>query len=726
MAVEREVRFAVVIYGGVSLAVYINGVVQEMLHLVRSTALPRTGLKGSEVVYRSLACRLGIPEGKWDSDDPGSAMELTESEAPEPRTRFIVDILSGTSAGGINAIFLGKALSRGKSLDNLAELWLDVADLTRLLNDRGAAEGPVTYEPPPKSLLSGKWMYLKLMEALDAMEDDAESSPLVEDLDFYSTATDLDGLPAPILLADQSVEELRHKSVFRFRFRDGTKERNDFLLPSNPFLAFAARCTSSFPFAFEPMALCDIFPVIQGLPKHRGQPWAEDNSSYWKGLYPDYERAETAYRNLTPFVYRAFGDGGYLDNKPFSYAIDTITTRHADVPVDRKLIYIEPSPEDIRLKKRKGPDDRPDAIENSLDALTTLPRYETIREDLERVLAWNREVERLKRVLDDLDPDLDKAEPDPLREKAWKRLRLSAATDCMATRATEAVGLDPRSRWAEAMRTIIGVWREKIGEAQEDEIRTCFDFDYYVRAIQYLRRRADKRWRGGGPRSDYGPLSAAKKTLRSCLEQDLPNLRDLLTANPDFGKDLDSVGEAGLSATERRSRVEKLLDQGWRQGIDQAYERLRKHFRDRVDAINASLNEVFEQLGGKTRFQTRDTIVYPILFGTNLGEFSQIDVVRISPEDATPIEGVTDTAEEKKLKGQSFGAFGAFFERDWRMHDMLRGRLDGAERLISAILCDRKDAEEKEKLITAAQEAIAEDWEEFLKLHADTKPDSHS
>ncbi|HYA16097.1 MAG TPA: DUF3376 domain-containing protein, partial [Bryobacteraceae bacterium] len=79
-----------------------------------------------------------------------------------------------------------------------------------------------------------------------------------------------------------------------------------------------------------------------------------------------------------------------------------------------------------------------------------------------------------------------------------------------------------------------------------------------------------------------------------------------------------------------------------------------------------------------------------------------------------------------KLEGQSFGAFGAFFERDWRMHDMLRGRLDGAERLISAILCDRKDAEEKEKLITAAQEAIAEDWEEFLKLHADTKPDSHS
>ena len=36
--IEREIRFAVVIYGGVLLTIYINGIVQEMLHLVRSTA----------------------------------------------------------------------------------------------------------------------------------------------------------------------------------------------------------------------------------------------------------------------------------------------------------------------------------------------------------------------------------------------------------------------------------------------------------------------------------------------------------------------------------------------------------------------------------------------------------------------------------------------------------------------------------------------------------------
>ena len=34
----QEVRFAVVMYGGVSLAIYINGIAQELLRLVRATA----------------------------------------------------------------------------------------------------------------------------------------------------------------------------------------------------------------------------------------------------------------------------------------------------------------------------------------------------------------------------------------------------------------------------------------------------------------------------------------------------------------------------------------------------------------------------------------------------------------------------------------------------------------------------------------------------------------
>jgi hypothetical protein len=37
-APAQEIRFAVVLYGGVSLAVYINGVARELFSLVRATA----------------------------------------------------------------------------------------------------------------------------------------------------------------------------------------------------------------------------------------------------------------------------------------------------------------------------------------------------------------------------------------------------------------------------------------------------------------------------------------------------------------------------------------------------------------------------------------------------------------------------------------------------------------------------------------------------------------
>src|SRR5688500_16122995 len=68
---HREIRLAVVMYGGVSLAIYINGVAQELLGLVRSTARtaadplatssllhPSADLRGAEPVYRQIATLL--------------------------------------------------------------------------------------------------------------------------------------------------------------------------------------------------------------------------------------------------------------------------------------------------------------------------------------------------------------------------------------------------------------------------------------------------------------------------------------------------------------------------------------------------------------------------------------------------------------------------------------------------------------------------------------------
>src|SRR3954452_16723638 len=88
-----EVRFAVVLYGGVSLAIYMNGIVQELLQLVRATApapdddgrlwWADDDLSGAGPAYRALGRQL----------DRGVA---GEGDGPV-RTRFVVDIITGTS-----------------------------------------------------------------------------------------------------------------------------------------------------------------------------------------------------------------------------------------------------------------------------------------------------------------------------------------------------------------------------------------------------------------------------------------------------------------------------------------------------------------------------------------------------------------------------------------------------------------------------------------------------
>lgn len=149
--VVQEIRFAVVMYGGVSLAIYINGVAQELRRLVRATAraggggdvLPEGDLESTEVVYRKLAQLL---------PGDGAAMAADVSVDAPIRTRFVVDILSGTSAGGINALFLAKALVNDRSIAALKDLWIREGDLGRLLNDAAGAGGAA----PPASLLNGQ------------------------------------------------------------------------------------------------------------------------------------------------------------------------------------------------------------------------------------------------------------------------------------------------------------------------------------------------------------------------------------------------------------------------------------------------------------------------------------------------------------------------------------------------------------------------------------------
>ncbi|HEY7427224.1 MAG TPA: patatin-like protein [Gemmataceae bacterium] len=527
----QEVRLAVVMYGGVSLACYINGVVQELYNLVRATAVdgstPPTGapmgiaeanLSGTQKVYRKLSQILA--RGK-PADAPAAADPMSPIQ-----TRFRIDILSGSSAGGINAIFLAKGLANDQRIGQLTRLWIEDGDIDVLLNDRRPRGAT------PASLLDSRYMYGKLLAALEGMERDggarAESfvSPNVSELDLYITATDLHGLPLPLRLADKTVFEKRHRKVFHFVYSTAEasgRPRNDFRKDYNPFLAFAARCTSAFPFAFEPETLADLDePVPTGLTQgnSRDTRWDVFLEEYLTADGARGEEAGSSRREATRK--RAFGDGGYLDNKPFSHAIDALLLRRADVPVERKLLYIEPAPE--HPEKEPASPAEVDVLENVRDALLTLPRYETIREDLQRVLQRNQIIERIAHFMSGIEEDLaqrhQKTLPTPpawhtwgaydlteMIEKkgisfgAYHRLKVSALQDELAAALALAADLDPQSDYSLALRYLVKAWRDRHYVRYRDTSQTSwqtenallvnYDLSYRLRRLMFVRGKID-------------------------------------------------------------------------------------------------------------------------------------------------------------------------------------------------------------------------------------------
>jgi patatin-related protein len=626
---EQEIRFALVLYGGVSLAVYMNGVTQEFLHLVRATAVDSP--TGTEVVYRELA-------------------EIV-------RARFVVDIASGTSAGGINAIFLGKALANGQSLDPLAQLWLEEADLSRLWNN----------SPAPKSLLSGSGMYDKLARALKGMDDGGGTGSLQPEMDVFITSTDIQGLELPLQLSDMTIREKRHKNVFRLSFAAGRD--NDFQREMNPFLAFAARATSSFPFAFEPMRWADA-----------GEPGAEAQR-----FFPDYVNASGA-----DYTRRAFGDGGYLNNKPFSYAIDQLPRRITDLPVQRKLAYIEPSPEQASGNATRA---RPGVLRNSLDAAVTLHRYETIREDLQRILARNRLIERAREVAGRVEEDVRKWQAsgmpragrsagqdyarrtlaDEIHERGpgyagYHRLKVRAVTDELAAIAGCAVNIVEEWR----LRT----YSEDNPESSESLFLLQFDLGYRQRRVRFLLARLDE---GSGPTQ-----------LRREINRVASDLEDL------------------RRRTRERSFVEQAFSPAhFAEAVRQEFDKVTQRAAEDLERCLCGhpLKRYFDD------YEYYDQVTFPLFFETGVGEPDPVGVFRISPWDARAIiDEQSDARHRRKLAGTALFHFGAFLKRDWRVNDILWGRLDGAERIITSILPPEtrgtRGSEQAARLIREAHLAI--------------------
>ncbi len=817
----QEMRFAVVLYGGVSLAIYINGVVQELLHLVRATApsLPSSrspsepllvepeegecgddtrSLRGSELVYRRL--------GQMVRAD---GAPLLDAGADSPiLTRFVVDVLSGSSAGGLNAIFLAKALANGQRLDEIKRVWIDEADIDTLLNDRGSRiDGLLREQKPPPSVLNSPRMYSKLLEALGAMDLSkpafaGDESCFVDELDCWITTTDILGLSLPIALFDGVVNERRHKNVFRFVYRNryatGEKQ-NDLKRTDNPFLAFAARCSSSFPFAFEPMVLTDIDKLL-GIGPFTEYHNSGSGSGQWERFYPDYVRAsKDASLPSLPFPQRAFGDGGYLDNKPFTWATQTLERRRSDWPVDRRLIYIEPDPEAVRPESLDP--ERPDAIQN-VRAARGLPSYETIREDLASLLDKNREIGRLEtlrtfvdRSLADVDRQLNDGSTtiipavvtaDQLEQwrntsadtlfkqrgilyASYYRLRIASVLDELAQLVGRHLSLSEGSDEVSAMRCLVQAWFERAypenggGESSQTNFLFHFDLGYRQRRLNYLLHRVDKLLRLQPQERVVAELPSDDATWRDSRENllklrrrlnklyverrlagrdvqtpgktdpittkllavgiDRSTLLDLLQGALGFGESVqkadDLIVKDGLQAklsdaaaeiSERLNASLRAAARSERDALSEAQARAAQ--RDQTAAGEDAVSElaaITNLIHVLDYYENYDAASFPLTY-SKIGEADRVEVIRISPRDATSLIN-ENTTDRRKLSGAQLHHFGGFMKRSWRRNDMLWGRLDAAERIIDTLLplADPPDPQidaKREQLREQAHKAI--------------------
>lgn len=353
--VERqEVRLALVMNGGVSLAVWMGGATCELDRLRRA-------------------------DGAY-----GRLLDLTLTEAR-------IDVIAGASAGGINGAVLALAIARRTTAEKIRGLWMRDGAFAELLRD------PLERDAP--SLLRGDGQLLScLHQALHQIgANDADPDPVgTHPLHLSITATTL--TPEVKGYKDHFgvvITDADHRASFTFRRgRVGVPQVNgaavrwpDDFARSAPGmsdlaaaqLALAARSSASFPGAFEP-SFCPI-----------GAEMADGETA--DDQHPDMTHVASFRRS------RWVIDGGVLVNTPFRPALDAIATLSAEVPVRRVLAYVVP-----HLTPLAEPDDdngdTPSSASVVHDALSTLPRVQSVGRDLDEIETSNRAVRRRRHARD--------------------------------------------------------------------------------------------------------------------------------------------------------------------------------------------------------------------------------------------------------------------------------------------------------------------------------------
>ena len=742
---ERELRLALVCYGGVSLAVYMHGITREILKLVRASrayhAIEDKAARAQARYDDAVAHR-----GERDTEDIYFA--LLQAIGDTVSLRVVVDVVAGASAGGINAIMLARALAFDLSLDRHREFWLDFADVSELLAPEAragklskpfmrpffwllarwqrhraeklgaAGEDPEVleklslfmrsrwFEPP----FSGPRMSELMLDALLSLgeEGDGDRSlvPLGLPLELFVTTTDFWGHRQAIRLHDPPViQEREHRLILHFHHVRHSGGRHDSRLSESDIasLAFAARATSSYPGAFPPAQLGEIDAVCAA----RGVRWvsrARFVAEQFRELSDAGEDPEAA----------AFIDGSVLMNKPISVALEAVQSHVAHREVDRRLVYLEPNPE-IR---RATPHEVPGFFKTIKGALSDIPRNQPIRDDLEWLADFNRRVSLQRQVVDAVKPNVMRmigetlgerlsTPPDAERLARWRhaaneqaaadaayaydgyaRLKVISVLEDAVLLLERLTGLKDR----EEAERLVAMWARRQGirplADPADEAQRADSISWIVFLRHFDLRYRLRRLRFLIRRLNELYQEAEQRATREGRLW-LDRIKARMYAQSErLTAFIAGRGFEGAAAAVAGEEVDALKVAACLEAVAETMD---------LPGMDAALDRLIaeccascpepalarELVIAYLGFAYYDVLTFPMAPRRDLEVIEEIKVDRISVDDANSLR---KGSARQILKGVEFGNFGAFFSRRFRENDYLWGRLTGAERLVDIVV----------------------------------------
>ena len=723
---QKELRLALICYGGVSLAIYMHGITKEIWKVAQASRDFHDGLRVDQ-------CSRGI---YYD------ILEWLERETGT-RLRVLPDIIAGASAGGINGIFLAQAILSGQSLDPLTDLWLDTADVDKLLDPDarplsrfskfwaepiawmalgrkgGAVEQTVSKEAREEvkmklsRFVRARWfappfggkvfsgLIWDALAAVRATERGPRLLPPGQPLDLFVTVTDFVGHPEKLQLhSPPEAFEMEHRITIGFSTRG---KRGDAIAdPAS--LTFAGRATASFPGAFPPFTVRELDELLAD----RDYVW-EGRNAFLKRVLPSQFHAGTA--EDTVLI-----DGSVLANAPFAQAIEALKNRPAKRQVDRRFVYIDPRPDlDVaksdramqRLQAAQEAEDEalPGFFSTIFGAISNIPREQPIRDSLNAIAGRSNRITQMRLITENLRGEVEQHveslfgrtffldRPTAVRVAAWRRksrdkaaklsgfsysayghLRLATVVEDIANTVRRAKA-DPNSHNHPGLRDALWVEIRRLGldnislksggpTKQAAEFFRQHDLGFRVRRLRFLARQLAEDLDRADP-AGYEAMEGMHDVVYDCLSLYIDYLGDDFAALAEMADTQPGAVLDALARTRDLTAADAIVDA-----------KLAAALAVIPKAEKRSMLLAF--LG----FPFYDIATLPLLQGEGLDEFDPIKVDRISPEDARTIRkgGVAAT-----LKGIEFNNFGAFFSRSYRENDYLWGRLHGAERMIDIL-----------------------------------------